>query len=76
MQVLQKVWPLGPGLQKEPCKGFPHFCIETKAVRKKEGPVTLALVALDPALPSKEDTNEGALPPPPHLIVPVDLRKG
>ncbi len=38
--------------------------------------MTLASVALGPALPSKEDTDEEASPSPPHLMVPVDLRKG
>jgi hypothetical protein len=35
----------------------------------------LASAALGPALSSEEDTDKDS-PPPPHLMVPVDLRKG
>ncbi len=38
--------------------------------------MTLASAALGPALPSEEVTNKDVSPPPPHLIMPVDLRKG
>ncbi len=37
--------------------------------------MTLSSAALGPALSSKEDPDEDT-PPPPHLMVPVDLRKG
>ncbi len=48
-------------------------------VGKREGPVTLASATLGQASPSQEapDSDSGDdAPPPPHLMVAVDLRKG
>jgi hypothetical protein len=75
VQGLQQVWPLGPGLQDEPTGEFLHCHAEIEAVGTREGPVTLSSAALGPASSSEEDPNEDT-PPPPHLMVPVDLRKG
>jgi hypothetical protein len=46
-----------------------------EAVGKRESPVTLSSAALGPASSSEKDPNEDT-PPPSHLMVPVDLRKG
>jgi hypothetical protein len=74
--IQHEVWLVGPGLQNKPCGGFRRLCVETEAVRIRERPVTLASIALGPASPSEEKTDEDALPPPLHLMVPVDLCKG
>jgi hypothetical protein len=75
MQVLWKVWPLGPGQRNKPYEVFRRLCVKTEAIVKREGPLTLASVALGLALLSKEDTDNGTLPSLPHLMVPVDLHK-
>ncbi len=56
-----------------------HSAHPQAKVRKREDPVTLASATLSQASPSQKvpnsDSRDDALPPP-HLIVPVDLRKG
>jgi hypothetical protein len=67
---------LGPRLQSELLWGFCRLRVEAEAVGKREGPVTLSSSALGPTSSSEEDTDEDVSQPPPHLMVPVDLRIG
>jgi hypothetical protein len=57
MQIVQEVWPLGPGLQNESFGGFRCLCVKTEASVKREGSVTIASAALCLASPSKDDTD-------------------
>jgi hypothetical protein len=75
MKVLWIVLPLGSEQQNKPCRGFSHLHIKTEAIVKKEGPEMLALVEPGLASSSEENTDKNTSPPPPHLMVPVDLRK-
>jgi hypothetical protein len=69
---------LGPKLQNQPSYKFRSLArrslVKTEVVGKKESPVTLSSAVLGPASSNKEDPDED--PPPPHLMVPVDLQKG
>ncbi len=54
--------------------GYRCCVVETELIGKREDPVTLSSAVLGPASSIEEDPNKE--PPLPHLMVPVDLRKG
>jgi hypothetical protein len=67
---------IGPRTAKRTLWRFLPLCAKTETIRKREDPVTLASAALCPASPNEENTDKDTSLAPPHLKVPVELRKG